>query len=80
MRIPPSNLIPYYENMMMKRGNQQPESGYSGIGYWWRGYPVNTSAHSRYAAMSVATPDHSPETLQRASQYTDKDFLPKPVG
>jgi hypothetical protein len=80
MRIPPSNLVPFYENMMLSRGNQKVESGHAGIGYWWRGYPANISARSPYAAMSISTPEHSPETLARAAQYTDKDFLPKPVG
>lgn len=80
MRIPPSNLVPFYENMMLSRGNQEVEKGYAGIGYWWRGYPTYTGARSPYAAMSISTPQHKPETLARAAQYTDKDFLPKPVG
>jgi hypothetical protein len=80
MRIPPNNLVPYYEKMMLTRGNQQPEKGYAGIGYWWRGYPVSTSARSGFGALSVAPPQHKPETLARAAKYTEKDFLPKPVG
>ena len=39
--------------MLMNNGNQKPESGYSGIGYYWYGMPVYQNAMSRYGGMSV---------------------------
>jgi hypothetical protein len=50
-----SQLASYYEAEIMRRGNQKPEPGYSGIGFWWYGYPVQVSSTTGYGALSNAS-------------------------
>lgn len=49
-----SQLASYYEAEIRQRGNQKPEPGYSGIGFWWYGYPVQTASTTEYGALSNA--------------------------
>ena len=39
-RIDQDQLAPYYEAELRKRGRQYPQSGFTGIGYWYWGYPT----------------------------------------
>lgn len=50
-----SQLAEYYEAEIAKRGNQQPERGYAGIGYWWYGYPIQVASTTGYGALSTAS-------------------------
>lgn len=56
--LPKNNqLASYFEAEMLERSRQIPEKGYSGMGYWYGGYPTYISAvSSQYGAMSTATP------------------------
>ena len=47
-----NQLASYYEEEIMQRGNQKPQTGYSGIGYWWYGYPVQVASTTGYSALS----------------------------
>lgn len=48
-----NQLTAYYEREMLKRGNQEMEPGYSGIGFWWYGYPVYANSMQRYGGLST---------------------------
>lgn len=50
-----NQLASYYEAEIASRGNQKPEPGYSGIGYWWYGYPIQVASTTGYGALSNAS-------------------------
>lgn len=56
--LPKTNqLAQYFENEMLRRSNQIPEKGFSGMGYWYSGYPTYIGASvTQYGAMSTASP------------------------
>ncbi|CAB5219395.1 hypothetical protein UFOVP221_66 [uncultured Caudovirales phage] len=51
-----NQLTPYYEAEMRKRGHQQAVGGYSGMGYWFMGYPAYIAALQGTTNPSIATP------------------------
>lgn len=54
--IDQSQLAPYYEAEMRKRGHQNIVGGYSGMGYWFYGYPAYISALQGTSGLTTATP------------------------
>jgi hypothetical protein len=50
-----NQLTQYYEDEILRRANQPKESGHSGMGFWWYGYPVYTNTINNYAGLSTAT-------------------------
>lgn len=61
-----NQLASYYEAEIARRGNQRPEHGYSGIGYWWYGYPVQVASTTGYGAMSNASTQDPTATVGAA--------------
>jgi hypothetical protein len=53
---PQSQLAPYFEAEMRKYGKQIPEKGYSGMGYWYYGYPAYIGAMSMGSGLTTAMP------------------------
>jgi hypothetical protein len=53
---PDSQLAPYYEAEMRKRGNQTPQTGYSGMGYWYYGYPAYVGSMGMIGSLTTALP------------------------
>jgi len=51
-----SQMAPYFEAEMRRNGHQMPESGYSGIGYWYSGYPAYIGATNAYSSPSQIVP------------------------
>ena len=47
------------EQEIRRQSNQPQEPNYSGMGYWWQGYPIVTNTLTGYGALSTATADHS---------------------
>lgn len=48
-----AQLLSYLEAEQNKRGHQKPEPGYSGVGYWWNGYPTYLGGgNTMYGAMN----------------------------
>jgi hypothetical protein len=51
-----SQMAPYFEAEMRRNGHQMPEAGYSGIGYWYSGYPSYLGATNAYSSPGAAYP------------------------
>jgi hypothetical protein len=45
---------PSLEPKMRAYGNQIPESGFSGAGYWWYGYPSYTGSSAMFNGVTTA--------------------------
>lgn len=61
-----NQLTPYYESEMRRRGNQKPENGFSGMGYWWYGYPGYIGGISNFAA-DAGDPGSNMEAVSETS-------------
>lgn len=60
-------LVEYYEQLMLQNGKQQLVPGYSGIGFWYHGYPSYTNTLTNYGAMSTALPSQEFSTQDGAA-------------
>jgi len=60
-------LAEQFEKTVMANGNQKPESGYSGIGFYWYGMPVYSNAMTRYGAMSTASGVAEQQVVDRSA-------------
>lgn len=49
-------MAPYFEAEMRRNGHQTPEAGYSGIGYWYSGYPAYIGASNGYSEPGTGYP------------------------
>lgn len=63
-----NQLTAYYESEMRKHGHQKRVSGYSGMGYWWYGYPAYIGAENGYSNMSTAYPPTPPTDFDSDSK------------
>lgn len=54
--IEQNQLAPYYEAEMRRYGRQNIERGYTGIGYWFSGYPTYISAMQGTSGITTAAP------------------------
>jgi hypothetical protein len=51
-----NQLTPYYEKELRKHGHQKEVGGYSGMGYWFFGYPAYIGAMNTAVDHGTATP------------------------
>ena len=51
-----NQFAPGLEAKMRKYGNQIPETGFSGAGYWMYSYPTYIGAEQMFGGVTTATP------------------------
>jgi hypothetical protein len=64
--IEQNQLTSYYEAEMLRKSRQTPEEGYSGMGYWWYGYPSYIGGISSFAA-AAGDPGSNLEAVEEKS-------------